>query len=255
MGWSAARLRPRTGGGGPERRPPFDLIVITDPTAPLGVVRGVERCLDGLSAGEAVRLAVQLRAKDASPDQRRRWAEALRRRCAASETLLLVNGDLPLAQLVGADGVQLPEAGPELHQARAQGFGREPEGPVSGSTARRGWLGVSRHDRWGLEEAARGGADFAVLSPVFPVPGKNPALGIGTFETLAREAALPVFALGGIGPDNGAELIRAGAAGLAVQRSVFRAAEPAATVRALLSAIDAGRAGGRSPAETGEEKT
>ncbi|PJC68422.1 MAG: thiamine phosphate synthase, partial [Zetaproteobacteria bacterium CG_4_8_14_3_um_filter_59_5] len=58
-------------------------------------------------------------------------------------------------------------------------------------------------------QASDAGADFALLSPVFPTashPGA-PHLGVEAFRELAGAASLPVIALGGITPENRAELI------------------------------------------------
>jgi len=65
---------------------------------------------------------------------------------------------------------------------------------------RGGLLTAAAHDRGGLARAAQLGADAALLSPVFPTrshPGAKP-LGLLTFRRLARQAALPVIALGGV---------------------------------------------------------
>ncbi|MDQ6967580.1 MAG: thiamine phosphate synthase, partial [Mariprofundaceae bacterium] len=65
-------------------------------------------------------------------------------------------------------------------------------------------LSISCHHGDELEQAHRLGADYAMLSPVFPTlshPGAAP-LGIATFESLCAATALPVVALGGISTQN-----------------------------------------------------
>lgn len=69
---------------------------------------------------------------------------------------------------------------------------------------RRGLIHLATaHDMAELGLAARLGADAALLSPVFPTqshPGGR-VLGAARFGLLARQAGLPVIALGGMTPD------------------------------------------------------
>jgi thiamine-phosphate pyrophosphorylase len=103
-----------------------------------------------------------------------------------------------------------------------------------------GLIGASAHS---AEEAAAltaAGADYVTISPVFLTdskPGYGPALGLEGLAAAVRAAHGPVVALAGITPTNAASCIEAGAAGIAVMGEVMRAADPEATVRALLQAI------------------
>jgi thiamine-phosphate pyrophosphorylase len=86
------------------------------------------------------------------------------------------------------------------------------------------------------------GADYVTLSPVFLTeskPGYGPALGLEGLAAAVAAAKGPVIALAGITAANAAACIRAGAAGVAVMGEVMRAADPEATVRALVEAIRA----------------
>jgi len=198
----------------------FELLLITDPDAPRGLVGSVEAALQG---ADGVRLAVQLRAKQMSLPALLPIARELRELTQRAGARLFINGRLELAREVGADGVQLPETGLTPRAARAL-LG---PGPL---------IGASCHDPIGLARAAQGGASFATVSPVFHSPGKGPAIGSARFADWARAAQLPVFALGGIRAEHAALLRRKGARGLAVISSVFYAHDPAAAVRDLLSA-------------------
>ncbi|MGC4250552.1 MAG: thiamine phosphate synthase [Sphingobium sp.] len=74
-----------------------------------------------------------------------------------------------------------------------------------GGDRRRGARGamlhsVPAHDARQVVTAGRGGADFLFLSPLFPTrshPGGR-ALGKARFAMLARQAQMPVMALGGV---------------------------------------------------------
>jgi 8-oxo-dGTP diphosphatase len=78
-------------------------------------------------------------------------------------------------------------------------------------------VGASCHDADELERAALIGADFATLSPVRATashPGASP-LGWERFAELVREARLPVYALGGAGPEDLDRARASGAQGVA----------------------------------------
>ena len=136
---------------------------------------------------------------------------------------LFVHTQADVAQAVGADGV---------HVAAAD---------IGEISAMRRWLSdanmaitASCHDADELRQAAAAGADFALLSPVFATPSHPgaPHLGVNRFCELAAAAPLPVVALGGITPENRAELA---AYPVAVISVILAAPDPAQTARMLLS--------------------
>ena len=97
---------------------------------------------------------------------------------------LLLNGDVELANEVGAYGVQLT-AGQLMSLS---------ERPAVG------WCGASCHDLKELCRAEQLGCDFALLSPVLPTqshPGES-ALGWEQFTAIAAQSPIPVYALGGL---------------------------------------------------------
>lgn len=87
------------------------------------------------------------------------------------------------------------------------------------------WVAASCHDADELAMAVRCGCDFATVSPVMPTashPGAEP-LGWPRFAKLAEAAALPVFALGGVGPHEVAEARMHAGQGTAGIRAFWRA--------------------------------
>jgi thiamine-phosphate pyrophosphorylase len=103
--------------------------------------------------------------------------------------IFLIAADPELALETGADGVHWPEK--RLPEARAW------HGKFDIQTA-------SAHSHRGLIEAAKAGMDAALLSPVFPSnsPSAGQPLGVSRFRNMVTQADLPVYALGGLTPDN-----------------------------------------------------
>lgn len=197
-------------------RAPFVLYWVLDPR-PHGAVDRALRLLEGCPPR---RLAIQVRAKDAGAAVHRDALAALVAPAKQRGVALFVNEHVELA----GDGVgaHLSERSPSVDAVRAR-LGADVI------------IGASCHDTLGLER--RRGADFVVLGPVGTVPGKNEPMGWPAFEAVARDATMPVFALGGITCAEDARRAHdAGAAGVAVSRALH--GEDAADVLAgLLDAL------------------
>jgi thiamine-phosphate diphosphorylase len=196
--------------------------IITDPNHPDGPVAPVRRALEGCPPGV---LGVQLRAKRASDRQMVQWGHELRAITRDIGSPLTVNRRADLAEIVGADGVHLPELGLPPTEIRAHW-------PSFGI------LGASRHDRAGLESAERERASYAFLSPVFHVPGKAPPMGVRGFRAAIAGVDLPTYALGGVCPEDLTPLLRGGAFGVAIRRAVYAAERPDEAVRLFLRELD-----------------
>jgi thiamine-phosphate pyrophosphorylase len=127
-----------------------------------------------------------------------------------------------VAQAVGADGVQLGFRSPPARKVRPWFTG---------------WIGMSCHSEAELASAARAGADYAVLSPLFGVPAKGGPLGTALFERLVKSVDIPVVALGGIDGTNADRAREAGATGVAVIRALRDASDPAVAGQQLGGAV------------------
>lgn len=199
----------------PTNLPP--LLVLTDRRAAAERGRSVEATVAAAMTGGA--RAVVLREKGLPRQERLRLAGALRALLIPVGGVLLAASDPTL----GTDGVHLSEADPM----------------PSGRTAAGALVGRSCHDASGVRRAAREGCAYATVSPVFPSaskPGYGPPLGPAGLRELVETTALPVYALGGVDTATAPACREAGAAGLAVMGAVIGAADPAATVAALLAA-------------------
>ncbi len=84
-------------------------------------------------------------------------------------------------------------------------------------------LGVSCHDPWEIGQATRLGADYAFLGPVRETPTHpgDPGLGWERWAAWTGGAGCPVYAIGGLGPDDLGQVRRAGGFGVAAIRAFW----------------------------------
>ncbi len=151
--------------------------------------------------------AVWLQYRDKGRDPARRLAQARRllAACRRHGARLIVNDDVALARAIDADGVHLGRDDGDLATARA----------ALGAGA---LIGVSCYaDLARAQRLAAQGADYLAFGAFHASPTK-PAAGVAGVGLLAaaRPLGLPLVAIGGITPDNGGALVRAGADLLAV---------------------------------------
>lgn len=150
---------------------------------------------------------VQLREANLPADQREAFAAAAAALCQRHGARLLVNGDAQFAWAVGADGLHL--TGEQLKGLRGR-----PNFPL---------VAASCHDAVELKRAAEYQLDFAVLGAVKPTathPG-HPGIGWPAVAQLLENYSLPVYALGGLGPDDLDSARLAGAHGVAAIRAIW----------------------------------
>jgi thiamine-phosphate pyrophosphorylase len=194
------------------------LYAITDDrrSGPEALCDAVEAALSG---GARI---VQYRDKGSDPSRRLAEARALAHLCQALGAVFMVNDDVDLAVAVMADGVHLGRHDQDIGTARS----RMPAGCI---------IGVSCYDSLDMaRRAAAEGADYVAFGSFFPSPTKPGAVRAGPelLERARRALSLPTVAIGGISPENGAALVRAGADMLAVISGVFAAPDVTAAARA-----------------------
>ena len=123
-----------------------------------------------------------------------------------SRTKLLVNDRADIAAGAGADGVHLTAQSLPPRVVR-DNFGEE------------FLIGASTHSLAEAAAARDGGADFAVLGPVFETQSKakyGPPLGLDVLANIsAALKPFPIVALGGISQPNAVDCLGAGASGIA----------------------------------------
>jgi thiamine-phosphate pyrophosphorylase len=199
------------------------LMLVTDRLLAGGtdaLVAAVRRAVEG---GVNV---VQVREKDLPQEEQVeiccRLIEAV-----AGRALVIVNDRPTVALAAGASGVH----------------GAEKSLPVAAmrrGVRRRLLIGRSVHSLDGAADAAHAGADYLVLGTIFPSrshPGRETG-GVALVSSVAAAVAVPVIAIGGLGQRNVAEVMRAGAAGIAVITALLGREDVCEAAQELRGALD-----------------
>ena len=173
---------------------------------------------------------VQVREKDLPGGELLALAREVTR-AVAGRALLLINERADVAAAADADGVQLGE------NALPTPAVRRAIGPDA-------LIGRSVHSPEGALKAQAGGADFVLVGAMYPTRSHPEALpaGPGLVRGIAglpevRASALPLIGIGGITADNVGEVIRAGAAGVAVISAILASPDPKGEAQKLRHAM------------------
>ena len=201
----------------------YSLYLVTDRTLSLGrstveVVRAAIR--GGVSC-------VQLREKGCSTREFMDEARLLKALLAGTGVPLFINDRLDVALAVGADGVHLGQNDLAIADARRL-------------VGNRMIIGISAESVADAIRAEAEGADYIGASPVFTTPTKTDTaspLGLDGLRAIRRAVQLPLVAIGGINADNAAQVLRAGADGLAVVSAIVSAPCPRTAAAGLRQRI------------------
>ena len=176
---------------------------------------------DVLAAVAAGVRVIQYREKEAEAEAVRAEARELRRLCR--QCLFLINDHVEVALNVAADGVHLGQEDMSLPEARRL-LG---PGKIIGVT-------VNTVDQ--ALEAARQGADYLGVSPIFATrtkPDAGEPAGLALLREIRRRVRLPLVAIGGITLENAPAVIAAGADGLCAISAVVTQPDVAAAIQAF----------------------
>ena len=166
--------------------------------------------------------SVQLRLKGATP----REVVSIARQLVTTLTVpVIVNDRADIALAAGAAGVHVGEA--DLPVAAIRRFA--PADFIIGAS-----LGSD------AEAENAKSADYVGIGPIFGSDSKEnagTAIGIDGFKRLAALSQLPAIAVGGISATTAAQIVAAGAAGVAVINAIFKGDDPETATRQLMDAI------------------
>jgi thiamine-phosphate pyrophosphorylase len=203
------------------------------------VIRGVYLILDPDQTGmrSAIEIAQAALHGGASAIQWRqktgsiaaRWLEilAVRDLCSRHAVPFLVNDRVDVALAVHADGAHVGQDDLPAEVARQLIPGK--------------LLGVSVSRPAEIPAAEAAGADYLGAGPIFPTPSKPdaaPAVGLGILQEMRLATTLPLVAIGGITPENAAQVKAAGADAIAVISAICGAVDVEAATRSLAKAFE-----------------
>ena len=201
----------------------YSLYLVTDRRLSLGRST-VEVVAAAVSGGVT---CVQLREKHCSTREFLEEARRVRELLAGTGVPLIINDRLDVALAVAADGVHLGQNDMHLSDARRL-------------VGERLVIGISAESVADAIRAEAEGADYIGVSPVFTTPTKMdtaPPLGLEGLREIRRAVSLPLVAIGSIRHDNAAEVLRAGADGLAVVSAIVSAPCPRTAAAGLRQRI------------------
>ncbi len=148
---------------------------------------------------------IQIREKDLADHDLFKVAASAVAIARGSRCRVLVNGRADIALATGAAGVHLPSTG--LRPA-----------DITAWLPKAFLVGISAHSIRDVDRAAREGADYVLLGPVYATPSKTrygPPIGLNVLRTACARTSLPILGLGGIGVEQIGPVLRTGAAGIA----------------------------------------
>lgn len=201
------------------------LLVITDRTQ---AARPLEEIAAAVFAGGCRWLS--LREKDLHPDERLVLLRRLAGIAVRWDATIGVHGDPAAAMAVSGAALHLP-AGASAQAVRCA-LGAER------------LIGRSAHRGDALSGDAVAGLDYQTVGPILPTaskPGYGPALGVEGLARAARNATVPLIALGGIAASDVGACLAAGATGVAVMGGMMTAPDPRAAVVELLRGFSSHR--------------
>lgn len=169
----------------------------------IGVDTSIVKLTHALEQG--LRL-IQIREKNIARDELRALSQEIVTLAHSYNAQVLINGDVALSKEVDADGVHLTSS-------QLMALSKRPE---------TNWCGASCHNAEELFHAEQLGVDFVVLGPVLPTlthPGMS-SLGWRKFAALIKDYSLPVYALGGLCPEDLSTAREHGAHGIAMMRGI-----------------------------------
>ena len=169
---------------------------------------------------------IQFREKDLDDDRMYDRARAFRRLTDKAGALLIVDDRLDIALAVEADGVHLGRHDLPISVAR--------------KLAPDMIIGASTHSVEQAHEAAKAGASYVNIGPIYATQTKQKTaapLGPEIIEEITREVSIPVTCMGGIKPENIAEVLAHGARHPAVVTAVTAHPDPQAAAAELRARI------------------
>ncbi len=207
-------------------RPHFDpaLYLVTDRDLSPG--RSLKEIVQKAITGGVT--MVQLREKNATTREFIQEALAIKVILKHHNVPLIINDRVDVALAVDADGVHIGQNDMSWRMTRRL------LGPDK-------LIGLSVESVEQLEEANKADIDYIGISPVFTTPTKEEletGLGLKGTAKIANKSVHPSVAIGGIKPDNAAEVLNTGVNGISMVSAICSAEDPEAAARELAEIVE-----------------
>jgi thiamine-phosphate pyrophosphorylase len=210
------------------QRTDWRVYVVLDPAQLVEGAGLLETAQLALRGGAGV---VQLRDKTSDASALVERAAALQDLCDGYDALFVVNDRLDVALAAGCDGVHLGPHDLPVDAARRLA----PELIIGGS--------AGNFER--AQQLIEQGADYLGVGAIFDAHSSkadaSAPRGPRVIRQLASKVDIPIVGIGGVTADNAAQVIDAGASGVAVIREVVASDDPEAATRRLMDVVSRAR--------------
>ena len=156
--------------------------------------------------------AIVLREKDLSEAEYEALAQKVNAVCQEYGTECILHQNVEVAKRLGVKKIHLSLPLAQKYRKELEWFEK---------------VGVSTHSLEQIRQAQECSADYVVFGHVFATDCKKgvPPRGLAKLRDVCSGAKVPVYAIGGIAPDNAAQAIAAGAAGVCIMSYGMQASE------------------------------
>lgn len=205
------------------------LYLVTD--RPLALGRDIDWVVEEAVKGGVT--MVQLREKDIDTRDFIALGLKIKEKLAPLGIPFVINDRVDVALAVGADGVHIGQSDMPYEMARK----------LLGPDA---IIGLSVENMEDIEAANQLDVDYVGISPVYLTPTKTDTAAAFGLDGVGRAAALskhPTVGIGGMNLRTAADVMKAGADGIAVVSAIMSADSPAQASEALLREVTAGLEG------------
>lgn len=172
--------------------------------------------------------SVQLREKNTDAEFKLKFAMQLKNLLDSCAIPLIINDDVELALKIDADGIHLGQSDTSVEVARKM-------------LGTHKYIGLSIETEHELEKANTYDLNYVAASAIFPSQHKTnlkTIWGISGLDILCKQSKHPVIGIGGINQDNLAQVMQAGADGVAVIGALHQAQNPTELTKVLRKIID-----------------
>lgn len=205
----------------------FDLTLYAIADASIMSIQSAPSLVENAIAGGVT--AFQIRAKNLSHSEFLLFAEAVLAATSPHDVRVIINDDVEIALATEADGVHLGADDVPIAEARR----------TLGDLA---LIGATAHSMKELKAAAKAGADYIGFGSIYPSPSKKVEAiqGPAGIRKARAVTSLPLIAIGGITVGRAAEVIGAGADGVAVISGLWSAGDVESRAREYRAEINRG---------------